>query len=288
MAEECGDPTIKLPRAISLCVPVGGIAGLFFVGLFHTFPSNHIHASSCPTSTPSIPNPNFYSHSNPLQVIPLCATLPPLEDVLAAPAGQALPYIYGVVMESPGGGLGLTFLVLMITLFCSISITVAASRTTWAFARDDALPFARLWSRVDTKHGTPIWALLLTTLVQMALGLINLGSSSAFLAFVSVGVMALAVSYAIPIVISLVYARREVALARWNLGHAVAVNVVAVAWIVFEVVLFSMPTALPVTEVTMNYASVVFVGFGALSAAWYAVWARKVYKGPPESDGLTA
>lgn len=31
MAEECGDPTVKLPKAISLCVPVGGIAGLFFV-----------------------------------------------------------------------------------------------------------------------------------------------------------------------------------------------------------------------------------------------------------------
>ena len=31
MAEECGDPTVKLPNAISLCVPVGGIAGLFFV-----------------------------------------------------------------------------------------------------------------------------------------------------------------------------------------------------------------------------------------------------------------
>jgi hypothetical protein len=31
MAEECGDPTVKLPRAISWCVPVGGIAGLFFV-----------------------------------------------------------------------------------------------------------------------------------------------------------------------------------------------------------------------------------------------------------------
>lgn len=126
MAEECGDPTTKLPKAISLCVPVGGIAGLFFI-------------------------------------IPICATLPPLEDILAAPVGQALPYIFGVVMDSPGGGLGLTFLVLVITLFCSISITVAASRCTWAFARDKALPLSRLWSKVDVRHGTPIWALTLVS-----------------------------------------------------------------------------------------------------------------------------
>lgn len=38
MAEECGDPTVKLPKAIALCVPVGGIAGLFFVSLGLAFP----------------------------------------------------------------------------------------------------------------------------------------------------------------------------------------------------------------------------------------------------------
>lgn len=31
MAEECGDATVRLPKALSLCVPIGGLAGLFFV-----------------------------------------------------------------------------------------------------------------------------------------------------------------------------------------------------------------------------------------------------------------
>ena len=240
MAEECGNAQVKLPKAISLCVPVGGIAGLFFI-------------------------------------IPICATLPPLADILEAPAGQALPYVYGVVMGSPGGGLGLTFLVLLITLFCSISITVAASRCTWAFARDKAIPVSRLWSRVDSTHSTPIWALVLTTIVQMLLGLINLGSSSAFLAFVSVGVISLAISYAIPITISLFYRRKEVNVAKWTAGKILGpiVNVIAVVWIIFEVILFSMPTALPVTAVSMNYASVVFMGFMAMSTIWFFVYAHK-------------
>lgn len=208
---------------------------------------------------------------------PICATLPPLEDILSAPSGQALPYIYGVVMDSPGGGLGLTFLVLVITLFCSISITVAASRCTWAFARDNAIPWARLWSRVDEKHGTPIWALVLTTIIQMLLGLINLGSSSAFLAFVSVGVISLAVSYGIPIFISVFHRRKDVNGARWTMGNRVGwvVNIIALMWIAFETVLFSMPTVLPVTAVSMNYAIVVFFGFMVISAIWYVVHARK-------------
>ncbi len=193
-------------------------------------------------------------------------------------------------MGSPGGGLGLTFLVLMITMFCSISITVAASRCTWAFARDDAIPLAKVWSKVDGRLGVPLNALILSTIVQMLLGLIYLGSSSAFLAFVSVGVQALAVSYAIPIAISVIHRRKEVSTARWNCGPILGpiANGVALCWISFEVVLFSMPTALPVTEVTMNYASVILIGFMAISAVWYVVHARKVYKGPPESDGIAA
>lgn len=240
MAEECANPAIKVPRAIALSVPVGGTAGLFFV-------------------------------------IPLCVTLPPLEDIINAPGGQALPYILHRVMGSPGAGLGLVFLVLIVTLFCSISITVAASRSTWAVARDDALPLARLWSHVHPRLGVPVWSLVLLTAIQMLLGLINLGSSSAFTAFVSVGVIALAVAYAIPISLSLFHGRAEVSRAPWTCGNTVGtfVNVLALAWIAFELVLFSMPTALPVTRVSMNYASVVFVGFMAISAVWYAVYARK-------------
>ncbi len=62
MAEECSNPTVKVPTAISLCVPVGGFAGLFFI-------------------------------------LPICFTLPPLEDIVLAPYGQALPYIFNVVVS---------------------------------------------------------------------------------------------------------------------------------------------------------------------------------------------
>lgn len=219
------------------------------------------------------------------QIIPMCATLPDLTEIIEnSPVSQALPYIYGQVMGTPGGGLALTFLVIVITVFCSISITVAASRCTWAFARDQAIPWSSLWSRIDERHGVPIWALTLTTIVQMLLGLINLGSSSAFLAFVSVGVMALAASYGIPIALSVYYSRREVAGARWKMPNGLGwvVNFIALAWIVFEIILFSMPSVLPVTAVGMNYASVVLIGFLFLSGVWYVIHARKgMFNTPP-------
>lgn len=41
-----------------------------------------------------------------------------------------------------------------------------------------------------------------------------------------------------------------------------------------------MPTSAVVTKDTMNYASVVFVGFVSVSAIWYLVWGQKNYIGP--------
>nr|XP_036583995.1 amino acid permease [Colletotrichum truncatum]KAF6793254.1 amino acid permease [Colletotrichum truncatum] len=240
MAEECKDPSVRVPRAIGLTVPIQGVAGLFFI-------------------------------------LPICFTMAPLDEIIASPYGQALPVVFLSAMGTKAGGLGLMVLVLIVTIGCSISITVAASRCTWAFARDNAIPGSRFWSQVDAKLGVPINAVILVTVIEMLLGIINIGSTSAFTAFVSVGVIALEVSYLIPIVISMVHGRREVNRARYNCGPKVGmvINCFAVAWVSFQAVLFSMPTALPVTTVSMNYASLVFVGFAVLSAIWYRVHARK-------------
>ena len=141
--------------------------------------------------------------------------MPPLQATLSAPVGQALPYIYHAAMGSTAGALS------------------AASRCTWAFARDDAMPLAHIWRRVGPRYGTPVPALALTTAVQMLLGLVDLRSSPAFLAFVSIGVISLAVSYAIPIIISMCHRRREVNRAPWSMGTALGwpVNAIAIAWI---------------------------------------------------------
>jgi hypothetical protein len=42
-----------------------------------------------------------------------------------------------------------------------------------------------------------------------------------------------------------------------------------------------MPTFETVTLETMNYASVVFVGFVFIAAVWYIVWGYQNYRGPP-------
>lgn len=239
MAEECANPATEVPRGISLTIPFGGLGALLFI-------------------------------------LPIAFTLPPLEDILAAPYGQVIPYIFGIVTESKALTLALMIMILFVTMFCSISCTTTASRCTWALSRDGMLPGAGIWAR--TAYGRPLHALVLVTVIQLALGCIVLGSSTAFLGFTAVGVMALAMGYLIPISLSLFIDRRvRVSEAVWKIPfhQGPVANVVAVLWILLELALFSMPIALPVTATSMNYGSAVFAGFGFICIGWYLMVARK-------------
>lgn len=57
--------------------------------------------------------------------------------------------MFTLVMGSNGGGFGLWFIGFGVGLFCAIiSISCAASRATWAFARDKAIPLHGHFSKI--------------------------------------------------------------------------------------------------------------------------------------------
>ena len=139
-------------------------------------------------------------------------------------------------------------------MFCALSICCAASRATWSFARDKAIPLQSFWSKVNHNLGdVPLNAYLLSLVVQLLLALIFLGSTAAFNAFVGVAVICLGASYAMPIAISVANGRKDIKDAPFSLGRwGYALNVFAVLWMAFEIVLFSMPAVIPVTQVSMS------------------------------------
>ncbi|KAJ7703933.1 amino acid transporter [Mycena rosella] len=246
MAEEVHNPSSVLPTAIVWSIPIGFICGVFFL-------------------------------------VPILFTLPDIATLISVASGQPVGLMFELIMGSKGGGFGLWFIIFGIGMFCAISISCAASRATWAFARDAAIPFHRTFAKVNQRlsGGIPLNAILLSTAIQVLLGLIYLGSSAAFNAFVGIAVMCLGSSYAMPVAISLANGRADMADSPFRLGRfGPALNAGAVVWAAFELVLFSMPAVLPVTPTTMNYASVVFVAFALISAVWYLISGRFHYKGP--------
>jgi len=252
MAEEVHNPSVQLPIALSWSIPIGFVMGVIFL-------------------------------------LPILFTLPDIPTLLAVSSGQPIGVLFELIMGSKGGGFGMWLIVFGIGMFCAISICCAASRATWSFARDKAIPLHKIWSQVNHPLGdVPLNANILSLVIQLLLGLIYLGSTAAFNAFVGVAVMCLGASYAMPVAISLANGRKDMVDAPFSLGRwGFAINSFAVLWTTFEIVLFSMPAVIPVTSVSMNYASVVFVGFAAISAIWYLLSGRSNFQGPPIPEEIS-
>lgn len=244
MCEEVQNPEREVPRGMVLSVAAAGLTGVVYL-------------------------------------LPILFVLPKVPALLEIPSGMPIGAIFMHATGSPAGGFGLLFLLLGIWIFAGTGALTAASRCTYAFARDGAIPGSPIWAKVNTRFDLPVNGLLLSSAVCSLLGLIFFGSSAAFNAFTGVATICLSASYALPIFISVISKRKHVKNAPYSLGKfGYVVNIVTSVWICFAVVLFCMPVAIPVSPETMNYASVVFMGFFSISGIWYAVYGYKNFKGP--------
>lgn len=246
MCEEVAAPEREVPKAIVLSVAAAGITGIIYL-------------------------------------IPLLFVLPDVATLLKAANSQPIGLLFATVTGSPGGGFGLLFLILGILIFAGTGALTAASRCTYAFSRDGAIPGSRFWSKINPTFNIPLNGLLLSFAVDCLLGLIYFGSTAAFNSFTGVATLSLNASYGLPILVSVLRGRHLVRDSTFSLGKfGYAINVGTLAWIALAIVLFCLPVAkADLTPDTMNYASVVFAGFAAISLLWYVVRGRKDFKGPP-------
>ncbi|KAL1641951.1 hypothetical protein SLS58_005787 [Diplodia intermedia] len=220
-----------------------------------------------------------------LFMLPLLFVMPDLTELINLASGQPVPAILKAAVGNDAGAFILTIPLFVLALICGIGCTTATSRCTWAFARDGAIPGSKWWKQVNHKLDVPLNAMMLTMVVEIILGAIYFGSTAAFNAFSGVGVICLTASYAVPIAISLITGRGQVAEGSFYLGKlGVFCNVVSLCWSLLAIPLFCMPTTIPVAAETMNYASVVFFAFVMMSLGWYVAWGHRNYQGPPTVD----
>lgn len=121
-----------------------------------------------------------------------------IDAVMQAPASLAgYPFItiYYNAVQSLRGTNAMTSVSLLIVIFANWGLMAGCSRTTWAFARDRGLPASAYLAHVSPKHHLPIRSILLCVVIQLLLGLINIGSTAAFNAFVNSAAVTLYISY---------------------------------------------------------------------------------------------
>ncbi|KAH3950440.1 hypothetical protein HBI56_233280 [Parastagonospora nodorum] len=175
----------------------------------------------------------------------------------------------------------------------------SVSRLTWAFARDDGLPFSNYFKRIETDQRIPVRAVNLFCGVILLLSLINIGSTVALNAILSLTTISLYASYIIPIacLISMrlrvkdkiynseasyaMISEELLIFGPWNLGKwGMLVNICAVCYATLLIPFMALPTSLPLTAATMNYAGPIFLFVLCFASVDYLVRGRYVFVGP--------
>ncbi len=188
-------------------------------------------------------------------------------------------------------------------VFCGMACVTSASRMTFAFSRDGAIPGHRMWRRLGA-NGTPTYAVLFVCLMALIVTIPayfpnSAGTPVAFFAVTSIAVIGLYIAYTIP-----VYLRwrkgADFSPGPWTLGrHYRWINPIAFVWVALCVVIFCLPTSQAgvyfkagFSWSAVNYAPIVTIAVMLAVTIWYLVSARRSFTGPVRTvefadDGVT-
>ncbi|KAL4246862.1 Amino Acid-Polyamine-Organocation Transporter [Abortiporus biennis] len=149
------------------------------------------------------------------------------------------------------------------------SMVLAASRQSFAFSRDGALPFSSWLYRMNKFTGTPVNTVWFTCILAIALGLLAFAGSSAINAVFSLSVTAVYIAYGTPIACRFL-GNNDFKPGPFNLGRfSLPVGIIAVLWMLFMGIVFLFPATPAPAVQDMNYTIVVMGGVMGLSLVYY-------------------
>ncbi|KAI0077673.1 APC amino acid permease [Panus rudis PR-1116 ss-1] len=191
-----------------------------------------------------------------------------LQDIMDSPIGQPMAQIF---FNSFGqkGTLAVWAIVVIVQYMMGSSMVLAASRQTFAFSRDGALPFSSWLYRMNSFTKTPVNTVWFVCILAAFLGLLAFAGASAINAIFSLSVTALYVAYAIPIAARFL-GQNAFQPGPFSLGwFSAPCAFLAVAWMIFMGVVFLFPSTPQTNVEDMNYTVVVEGGIMFLSLVYY-------------------
>ena len=247
MAEEAHNAQTNIPRAMIWCVMINGLAGFAYI-------------------------------------LTILYSIVDTTAVLNTPTGFPIIAVFQQATGSSQAATAMLVGVLSVFTFALFGSSASVSRLTWAFARDNGLPFSNYLAHITPHNACPTRAVVLTGIITALLSLINIGSTAAFNAFLSLATIGFYFSYGIPIFL---FAMRRfsrdnpVEFGPWSMGRVgLTINILAVLFCTFLVLFVPFPSVLPVTAQNMNYAAPIFLGVIFLALVDYAVRGHRKYVGP--------
>ncbi|KAL8958526.1 MAG: hypothetical protein Q9193_004433 [Seirophora villosa] len=217
-------------------------------------------------------------------MIVLAATInPDLESVTGTSFGQPMAQIYYDAVGK-NGTMGLMCLLFITQFLMGISIIVAASRQTWAFSRDGALPFSAFFRPISQRFGfIPLRAVWGCAFLAVVLGLLTLIAPAAAQALFSLTVAGNNLAWGVPIFARVVWGQEKFVPGPFYTGDHFSVPVAwtAIVFLVFGTLLAMFPVEGPSpTPQSMNYTVVISAAVWIGALTYYYVDAWKWFTGP--------
>ncbi|CCU82386.1 unnamed protein product [Blumeria hordei] len=195
-----------------------------------------------------------------------------IPGIITTPLGQPLAQIAFNCLGKHGSIAILLFLWFSSVCNCSI-LLVAASRETFAFARDHGLPGSS-FLRVLSSSSVPTRAIAFVAVGSLVEGLLMLINSIAINSIFNLGIMGLYFAYCMPLILRLVYGNFVPGV--WYMGDKISYisSLYSVVWMSFVFVLLLFPSYQNPGRDEMNYAIVV-LGFVLIFCFMY-YWCPKI------------
>lgn len=245
LSEECSNANIASPRAIVLTSGVGGVMGWF------------------------------------LQLV-VAYTVVDISAVINSDLGQ--PWASYLLQVLPRK---VALAILGLTIICGFSMgqgcMVAASRVTYAYARDDVFPLSRIWKKVNSRTQTPVNAVLLNAVLGILMCLLMLAGYVAIGALFSIGAIAQFVAFAIPIAIRVFFVGNRFRKGPWHLGpFGPYIGAVGVSFVILMVPILCLPSVRgkDLSPSLMNWTCLVYGAPMLAVLVWWFVDAHRWFTGP--------
>jgi amino acid transporter len=225
LSEECSNANIASPRAIVMTSGIGGLFGWA------------------------------------LQLV-VGYTVNDIGSVIGSDLGQ--PWASYLVQIMPQK---IALAILGLTIICGFSMgqgcMVAASRVTFAYARDDCFPMSWWIKRVNKHTYTPVNAVWFNTTVGICLLFLIFGGSVAIGAIFSVGAIAAYVAFTVPIFIRVFFVGNRFRRGPWHLGKfSRPIGIMACSFVAVMIPILCFPSTKgsDLTASLMNWTVVVYGG----------------------------
>lgn len=217
-----------------------------------------------------------------LYLIAIFYSVNDITSLFSNPWPFPLAELYRQTTNSHAGSLGLLVVIVLPTFCTNIGCYITSGRMLWTLGRDGATPFSSWIGKVDSKWGNPFNATIVCAVFNTILGLIYIGSTTAFSAFVGSFIVLCSLSYLAFIFPNILSRRRYVIKGPFTMPDPVfyIVASIACAYMIVWIPIFCFPFAVPFTVTSMNYSSAMVGGCTILLGGWYAFIRNKGYVGP--------